>query len=116
MRDDGQYMLLLAANFFDHLLERVIEVLPVQQVVQPLLQGLQLPLKSSVAQVLTHRLQLLAIPDDLAQLQIECHDGTVSGKRVNEGTHLAEDVRHAGLRQCRYFKKQKKEKRMYIIA
>ena len=39
MLDEGQYMFLLAADFFDHLLQRVIGVVPFQQRVQPLFQA-----------------------------------------------------------------------------
>ena len=97
MLDEGQYMFLLAADFFDHLLQRVIGVLPFQQRVQPLFQSLQPPLKNELAQPITRRLQFLAVPDDPPQQQVEFHDGTVLGKRVNEGAYLAEYVRHAGL-------------------
>gem|GEM_PF-3867933 len=97
MLDEGQYMFLLAADFFDHLLQRVIGVLPCQQRIQPLFQGLHAALKNQLAQPLTRRLQFLAVPDDPPQLQVECHDGAVLGKRVNESAYLAEYVRHAGL-------------------
>ena len=90
MLNEGQYMVLLAANFFDHLLQRVIGVFPLQQRIQSLLQGLQSPLKNQLADLIAGRLQLLAVADDSPQLQIECHDGTLLGERVNEGAYFAE--------------------------
>ena len=97
MLDEGQYMFFLAADLFDHLLQRVIGVVPFQQRVQPMFQGLQPALENQLAQPITRRLQFLAVPDDPPQLQVELHDGTVLGKRVYEGAYLAEYVRHAGL-------------------
>ena len=97
MADKGQHMILLALNLLDHFLQRFIGVLPYQQRVQSFFQTLQSPMKDKFRQLAALRLQFLPIPDDAPQLQVECHEGTVLGKGVDEGPYLAENMRHAGL-------------------